>query len=191
MRLPKDAAPAVGAAVAGRRVGSFGDVAAFSFQGAKVLVTGEGGMLVTNDSALFDRVRVIGDHGRHPTIPLWANEVGFKYKMSNLQAAMGLAQLERVQELISRKRDINARYRGNLAGINTLAVSTELPGCESIHWMTSIEVFGIDEDRRNGIMAEMKTLSVDTRPVFRPMSSMPMFERRAENLCGEQVFEFQ
>jgi perosamine synthetase len=101
--------------------------------------------------------------------------------MSNLQAALGLAQLERIDELLARKRWINERYRNNLKGLNAVRVSTELPGCRSIHWMTSVEVVGVDQERRTAIMREMKHLGVDNRPVFSPMSSMPMFERRADN----------
>jgi perosamine synthetase len=187
LKVIEDAAPAVGAAVSGRKVGTWGDCSAFSFQGAKMLVTGEGGMLVTNNDEVFERARVIGDHGRHPTIPLWAVEVGFKYKMSNMQAAMGLAQLERIDELIERKRYINARYRANLAGVNSFAVTDELPGCHSIHWMTSIEVFGMDDQQRSASMLALRKLRVDTRPVFKPMSSMPMFHQRAENPVARRI----
>lgn len=187
LRVIEDAAPAVGAKVRGRKVGTWGDVAAFSFQGAKMLVTGEGGMLVTRDDPLFARVKSIADHGRHPTIPLWSVEVGYKYKMSNLQAAMGVAQLERVEELISRKRRINARYRANLAGAQALTVSSELPGCFSIHWMTSIAIAEMDEERRATLMLEMKARGVDSRPVFRPLSTMTMFDRRSPNPVAERI----
>ena len=187
LTVVEDAAPALGATVGGRMAGTWGDFAAFSFQGAKVLVTGEGGMLVTDDAALMERARRVGDHGRHPTVPLWATEVGFKYKMSNLQAALGLAQLERIDELLARKRWINQRYRANLADVGTVAVSGELPGCRSIHWMTSIEVLGADEARRSAVMEGMKSLGIDSRPVFRPMSGMPMFERRADNPVAARI----
>jgi perosamine synthetase len=187
LKVLEDAAPALGATVDGRLAGTWGDLAAFSFQGAKVLVTGEGGMLVGNDGELMDRALRLGDHGRHPTIPFWVTEVGYKYKMSNLQAALGLAQLERIDELLARKRWINERYRTNLQGSNSVAVSGELPGCRSIHWMTSIEVLGADADRRTAIMRDMKDLSVDTRPAFSPMSSMPMFQHGAENPIAKRV----
>lgn len=183
----EDAAPAVGASVAGRLVGSWGDMAAFSFQGAKILVTGEGGMLVTDNGGLFERAHRLGDHGRHPTVPLSSIEVGHKYKMSNLQAAMGTAQLERLDELLERKRWINSRYRMNLSGLNALVVSSELQNCRSAHWMTSIEVLGIGDARRDEVMAEMKVANIDSRPVFRPMSSMPMFETRPDNKVAYRV----
>src|SRR5262249_20877249 len=125
--------------------------------------------------------------GRHPSIPLWAIEVGFKYKMSNMQAAMGLAQLERIAELLAQKRWINERYRRNLAGANTIVVSSDLPECRSIHWMTSIEVLDADDHRREAIMAELKERSIDSRPVFRPLSGMPMFQTRSENPVARRI----
>lgn len=183
----EDAAPSVGAMIGGKRTGSFGDMAAFSFQGAKVLVTGEGGMLASNNEAYMKRAGIVGDHGRDEHKALWNNEIGYKYKMSNLQAALGLAQLERIEELVERKRQINARYHRNLDDFGRVAVSAELPGCRSIHWMTSIEVKGIDQEQRLAIIDKMRGLGVDSRPVFYPLSSMPMFKRRGENPVAYRV----
>lgn len=177
----EDAAPSVGAKIGGEKTGSFGDMAAFSFQGAKVMVTGEGGMLVCNDDKLMERASIISDHGRDLEKVLWNNEIGLKYKMSNLQAALGLAQLERIEELVERKREIHARYARNFEGCNNFAVNKELPGCRSIQWMTSIEVFGVDAKRRLGLIDEFRKQLVDTRPVFYPLSSMPMFKRDEDN----------
>lgn len=183
----EDAAPSIGAEVAGKRTGSFGHISGFSFQGAKILVTGEGGMLVSNDKELFDRAKSLGDHGRDPKRPLAAVEVGYKYKMSNLQAALGLAQLERADELINRKREINLKYRKNLEGIPTVRVTDELPGCKSIHWMTSIEVLDADYEKRNQVMNELKNNMIDSRPVFSPMSSLPMFDKTSENPIAYRI----
>jgi len=152
LKVIEDAAPSIGAQVNGQKTGTFGDVSGFSFQGAKILVTGEGGMLVTNNQSLFNRIKSLGDHGRNPKYPLSAVEVGYKYKMSNLQAALGLAQIERVNELIDRKREINALYANLLKENDKVRVSSELEGCKSIHWMTSIELIGFSfEDRENFI----------------------------------------
>jgi perosamine synthetase len=93
----EDAAPSIGTIYKGKKTGSFGNAAAFSFQGAKALVTGEGGMFVTNDTLLYEKVKTLWDHGRNPNSPLEAIIIGYKYKMSNLQAAIGLAQIERVE----------------------------------------------------------------------------------------------
>jgi perosamine synthetase len=183
----EDAAPSIGAEILGQRTGSFGHVSGFSFQGAKLMVTGEGGMLVANDKEIFERSRFLGDHGRNPNSPLAAIEIGYKYKMSNIQAALGLAQLERADELINQKRWINERYRNNLKDIDAVKVTNELPDCKSIHWMTSIEVLDADYERRIEIMNKMKELNVDNRPVFSPMSSLPMFERNANNPIAYRI----
>lgn len=187
LKVIEDAAPSIGAEIAGQKTGTFGDVSGFSFQGAKILVTGEGGMLVTNNQSLFDRVKFLGDHGRNPKYPLAAVEVGYKYKMSNLQAALGLAQIERADELVNRKREINALYNKLLSGNDKVKVSSELKGCKSNHWMTSIELVGASFDDRESFMKKLKENMIDSRPVFSPMSSLPMFEKRAESPVSYRI----
>jgi perosamine synthetase len=187
LKVIEDAAPSIGAEVGGQKTGSFGDVSGFSFQGAKILVTGEGGMLVTNNQSLFNRVKSLGDHGRDPKYPLAAVEVGYKYKMSNLQAALGLAQLERIEELVNKKREINALYNELLSNNERVKVTSELEGCRSIHWMTSIELVGASFKEREKFMKKLKENMIDSRPVFSPMSSLPMFEKRAENPVSYRI----
>jgi perosamine synthetase len=179
LRVFEDAAPAIGATVEGKRVGSLGDCAAFSFQGAKILSTGEGGMFVTNDEHIYERAKTLGDHGRDPHRAFQINEIGYKYKMSNLQAALGLAQLERIEDLVAKKRQIFAWYRARLEAVQELSLNTELPWARNIYWMTSI-VLGPDVIHdRDHVMDGLKAGGIDTRPFFPPMSSFPMF-RRAE-----------
>jgi len=185
----EDAAPSIGAEIDGQKTGSFGDAAGFSFQGAKILSTGEGGMFVSNNDEIFSRVKSLNDHGRDPSRPLAAVEVGYKYKMSNLQAAMGLAQMERVEELVSRKREINSIYQELLESCPGIKVTTELPGCKSIHWMTSVELCGFNYDKRQEFMAKLKANFVDSRPVFSPLSSLPMFDERGHNPVAKRVGE--
>jgi len=187
LHVIEDAAPSIGAEIAGKKTGSFGDISGFSFQGAKILVTGEGGMLVTNRDDLFDKVKSLGDHGRDPNRPLAAVEVGYKYKMSNLQAALGLAQLERVDELVDRKREINKLYQGFLINNKKINVSKELEGCKSIFWMTSIEIKDGDSGLRDNFMKALKDKKIDSRPVFSPMSSLPMFQKRSENPVSYKI----
>ncbi|MCK5667040.1 MAG: DegT/DnrJ/EryC1/StrS family aminotransferase [Thiotrichaceae bacterium] len=183
----EDAAPSIGAEIDGKKAGSFGHISGFSFQGAKILATGEGGMLVSNDHQLFQRAKFLGDHGREPSQPLAAIEVGYKYKMSNIQAALGLAQLERIDELINRKREINQQYRKNLSGISSVHVTDELPGCKSNHWMTSIEMVDAGYNQRDKIMELLKEKFVDSRPVFSPMSSLPMFKCKVDNPVAYRI----
>ncbi|WP_333004764.1 DegT/DnrJ/EryC1/StrS family aminotransferase [Vibrio coralliilyticus] len=187
LKVIEDAAPSIGAEIDGKKTGSFGDAAGFSFQGAKILSTGEGGMFVSNNDEVFQRVKSLNDHGRDPSRPLAAVEVGYKYKMSNLQAAMGLAQIERVEELVDRKRDINRIYRELLADCPGVKVTSELSGCKSIHWMTSVELLGYDYEKRQKFMNKLKENLVDSRPVFSPLSSLPMFERRVKNPVADRI----
>lgn len=178
IRVVEDAAPAIGAEYRGRRVGTFGDFAAFSFQGAKLLVTGEGGMLVTDSEELYGRVRTIWDQGRVPGT-FWIGELGWKYKMSNLQAALGLAQLERVAELIEAKRRIFRWYEQGLAGVRGVKLNRETAGSRSIYWMTSIILDEQSGIGRDALREKLRLRKVDTRPVFPAISQYPVWRGRA------------
>ena len=180
LRVVEDAAPAIGAEWDGRRVGSFGDAAAFSFQGAKLLVTGEGGMLVSSTDALFDRARLIADQGRDPSRTFWIMEQGLKYKMSNVQAAVGLGQLEQIDRLIAAKQRLHGWYREGLAGIPGLTFQEVSPRGRSIHWMTSILLPEDARHSREDVIAELRALNVDTRPVFPAISRYPIWEHESE-----------
>ncbi|MCK4448653.1 MAG: DegT/DnrJ/EryC1/StrS family aminotransferase [Candidatus Marinimicrobia bacterium] len=177
LKVIEDAAPSIGAEIDGKRIGNWGDIAGFSFQGAKLLVTGEGGMLVTNNSELFERVKHFAEHGRAST-GFEISDIGFKYKMSNIQAALGLAQLERANELINKKTIIYEWYIQRLENIDGLSLNN--PNNEnqkSIYWMTSIILdkdFGIS---RNELMKELKRRNIDTRPLFPQLSKFRMFKK--------------
>lgn len=168
LKVVEDAAPSLGARYGEKRTGSMGDASAFSFQGAKIATAGEGGMLVAGDE-LHARAAKLGDHGRSTEKRLWNDELGYKYKMSNVQAALGLAQLERIEELVDKKRQIFGWYEERLGG--RLQMNAEKPGCRNIYWMTTVVVTG-----RDRIMQELLKYNIDSRPVFYPLSSMPMFE---------------
>jgi perosamine synthetase len=134
--LIEDAAEATGSEFGGRPAGSFGLAGAFSFHGSKTLTTGEGGMLVTNDDDLFTRVVSLRDHGRVPGDKMFLNrEIGFKYKMSSLQAALGLAQLERLHELVGRKREIFSWYQDNLSSTRGITLNYEGNKLKNSFWM--------------------------------------------------------
>lgn len=120
----EDAAEAIGSVYHGKRAGSMGKFGSFSFHGTKTLTTGEGGMFVTNDPDLYETVLTLSNHGRArgQTKQFWADMVGFKYKMSNIQAAIGCAQMERIEELVSRKREILSYYKENLESLDRKSV---------------------------------------------------------------------
>jgi perosamine synthetase len=172
----EDAAEAIGSEYRGRKAGAIGDAGTFSFHGSKTLTTGEGGMLVTSRDDLFVRVLRLRDHGREPGDRLFINnEVAFKYKMSALQAAFGLAQLERVEELVARKREIFAWYAKQAGGMNGVSLNHEAPGTKNSYWMVTA-VFDRELGlRKEDVMAQLKGRNIDSRPFFSPLSSLPAY----------------
>lgn len=179
----EDAAEAIGSVYHGRRAGSMGKFAAFSFHGSKTITTGEGGMFVTNDADLFDRVMTLSNHGRArgQARQFWPDVVGFKYKMSNIQAAIGCAQMERIDELISRKREILQYYRNALSVLPGLSLNPEPPGTINGSWMPTIVFSKESGISRESLQAAFASDNIDARVFFWPLSGLPMFEAVMEN----------
>ena len=181
IHLIEDAAEAVGSRWRDRPAGAFGVMSAFSFHGSKTLTTGEGGVLVLDDDALLDRVWRLRDHGRAPGDTMFLNEeVGWKYKMSSMQAALGLAQLERLDELVDGKRRVFGWYREMLNGWNEATLNPDVPGLYNSYWMSTVVL-----DRRLGItkdvlVSALRKAGIDSRPFFSPLSSLPAFSRTAQ-----------
>ncbi len=179
----EDSAEAIGSVYHGRRAGSMGSFGTFSFHGTKTITTGEGGIFVTNDDALYERVLTLSNHGRSrsQTKMFWPDVVGYKYKMSNVQAAIGCAQIERVEDLIHRKREILASYRQRLGGRTGVHLNFEPNDVVIGAWMPTV-VFekgcGIDKDC---LEAAFSNADIDARPFFHPLSSLPMFQSCPEN----------
>lgn len=194
----EDAAEAAGAEYADRRAGSFGDTGVFSFHGSKMLTTGEGGMLVTNDEKVLHRVLFLRDHGRQPGDKhFWNREVAYKYKMSSMQAALGLAQLERIEELLERKREIFAWYKQELEGVEEISLNYEVPGAKNAYWMVTVVLdrnYGIEKET---LQQELSEQQIDCRPFFHPLSSIPAYEHlpqaheaRARNHVSYEICPF-
>jgi perosamine synthetase len=170
----EDAAPAIGTKIGNKFAGAIGDIGCYSFQGAKMLVTGEGGMLVTNDEDLYKKAKKIQDHGRKPGT-FWIEELGFKYKMSNIQAALGLAQLYRADNQIFRKQRINSWYKEGLKEIKGITFQEELVGTESICWMSSIKIGNSITITRDEVISKLLEKGIDSRPVFPAISQYPFW----------------
>ncbi len=177
LKLVEDAAPAIGAEWNGQRCGSFGDFAAFSFQGAKLLVTGEGGMLVTSDDMLYEKAKKIWDQGRNPSKVFWIDADGVKFKMSNIQAAVGLGQLERADELIEMKRRIFSWYEEGLKDVPHISLNKEVMGARSIYWMCSLFLDEAAPITRDEMIIRLRKSSIDSRPVFPAISQYPIWGR--------------
>lgn len=175
----EDAAPAIGTEINGKRAGTFGDFGCFSFQGAKLLVTGEGGMLVTDNEELFKRAKKDQDHGRKPGT-FWIDELGHKYKVNNITAALGLAQIERVENQIFRKRRINSWYMEKLSDIGSIAFQSEASGTSSICWMTSFTLNEGSPISRDDLIHSLKQDGIDSRPVFPAISQYPIWQYEPE-----------
>lgn len=172
----EDAAEAAGSQYGGRRAGGFGLASVFSFHGSKTLTTGEGGMLLTDDAEFYARCQFLRDHGRIPgDVSFRSTEVAFKYKMSAMQAAMGLGQIERLDELLARKREIFAWYQAELGSIREILLNQECPGVLHSYWMvTAIFPHGFALNKPQ-LMAAFRDYGIATRPMFDPLSDIPAF----------------
>jgi perosamine synthetase len=176
----EDAAQAVGATYGGRRACSFGEVSAVSFTGTKTMVTGEGGMVLTDDEELHQRAALFNDHCQDPEKRFWNLDLGYKYKMSNIQAACGIAQLERLDELVARKREIFGWYQSRLGGVAGLQLNCERSGTTNAYWMTTVIVnrsFGMEKEQ---LMESLGQHGIQTRPFFYPLSELPPLKAEAD-----------
>lgn len=174
--LLEDAAEALGTKWGERRVGGLGRPACFSFFANKLITTGEGGMLVTDDDIVAARARKLRDHGMSPAKRYWHEEVGFNYRMTNLQAAVGVAQLERIDHFVGQKARMAASYRERLGQLDAIELPVELEGTFNSYWAFSVVLkhCGIAADR-DEVMQRMLQRGVETRPVFYPMHRMPPY----------------
>jgi perosamine synthetase len=172
----EDAAEAIGSEYRGRKAGSFGLASTFSFHGSKTLTTGEGGMLLTDDEETYKRSLFLRDHGRPPGDRMFRNtEVAYKYKMSSMQAALGLAQLERIEELVERKRQIFAWYRDALRGVSWLTLNSEAPGVKNTYWMVTAVLAAELGVTKAGLVGALSERGIDCRPFFHPLSAIPAY----------------
>ena len=196
LALLEDAAEAHGAAYRGEAVGSLGDASVFSFYGNKIVTTGEGGMVTTNDERLAGTARRLRDHAFSADRHFWHAYLGFNYRMSNLQAAVGLAQAERLPQLVALRRRNAERYRRRLAAVPGLTLPGERPEVTSVFWMYALLVedeFGCSRDE---LRRRLAGRGIETRTFFIPVHLQPIYFRRhrgerypvAEDLCRKGLY---
>ena len=173
----EDAAEAHGAEENGKKVGGLSDAGVFSFYGNKIITSGEGGMITTNNEELCKKLRYLRDHAMSKDKRYWHTEVGFNYRMTNLQAALGVAQFERIDELLAKKKEIFEWYQEGLNDISNLKLNVQREGYKNVYWMICLEIIGYDEERRDNLMKKLKENGIDSRPFFYPISDMPMYEK--------------
>lgn len=184
----EDAAEAIGATLDGLPAGSFGDIGIFSFNATKLVIAGQGGMTVTADESLHERMRLLSHHGidKSPGARYyWSTELGYNYNWTNLQAALALAQLRRLEELVEQRRTVHRWYRERLDGIGGLTLNSEAPTVRNTYWITvGILDAELNMDKET-LQEAFKSYGIDARPYFYPISEMPPYRafRSSENMA--------
>lgn len=175
LRIIEDAAEAHGAEYLGQKVGGLGDCATFSFYGNKIITTGEGGAITTDCDEIADRARFLRDHAMSKDKRYWHSEVGFNYRMTNLQAALGVAQLGQINSFIIDRDRILETYRQFLSPYG-LSLNPHLPDIRTVNWITCVLIDGISRNDRDMIIINLRDAGIDSRPFFYPLSSLPMYK---------------
>ncbi|HEV2490510.1 MAG TPA: DegT/DnrJ/EryC1/StrS family aminotransferase [Candidatus Acidoferrales bacterium] len=175
--LIEDAAEAHGALYKGKKAGSIGDVGCFSFYANKILTTGEGGMITTSDPAIAKRARALRSLAYGSERKFMHTDVGFNYRMTNLQAALGCAQLEKIEDVIESKRRIARLYSEQLSGISEIQLPVEKPCSRNVYWMYHIVLRGSAEKHRDLVMQLVAEHGIETRPAFIPYNLQEIFIR--------------
>lgn len=184
----EDAAEAHGASYKGKKVGSLGDAAIFSFYGNKIITTGEGGIVVTNRADIAERVKILRDHGMSPQRRYWHPLLGYNYRLTNLQAAIGVAQMEKVDDIILHKKRIAKEYKERLGALPGIHLPPDEPWADNVFWLYSIlvnpKVFGKSRDE---LMAYLSKEGIETRPFFPPIHTQPIYNIDKHLIVAEQL----
>lgn len=180
----EDCAEAIGSEYKGKKVGSFGDISCFSFFGNKTITTGEGGMVMTNDADLYEKCCHYKAQGVSKTREYWHDVVGYNYRMTNIQAAIGLAQLEKIEEKVSKKEQLGQWY-ADLLKDTPLVFHTPQPNIRHTYWMCS--VLAQDEEERIALRHYLADNGIETRPTFPTIHKMPMYDVKDTFPIGEYL----
>ncbi len=175
LRVIEDCAESIGTRYWDRMTGTFGDIAAFSFFGNKTITTGEGGMVLSNQNDLIEKAKIIKGQGLDPSKEYWHTVIGYNYRMTNIEAAIGLAQLTRIREVIEKKRQIASWYRKNLDGL-PVVLHPEKEGAFHTYWMVTILVES--DEKRMELRSYLRDHGIETRPAFHPVHKMPMYDHQ-------------
>ena len=173
----EDCAEAHGARYRGKRVGSLGDASVFSFYGNKVITTGEGGMVLSGNKELIEEVKVLRDHGMNPKKRYWHDKIGYNYRMTNVQAAIGVAQLENIGKILSLKKKLVETYDSILRGNPKISLQPEIVGREKVCWIYTA-LINANSGKRDSVIEKLGEKSVDSRPFFYPINELPPHRTR-------------
>ena len=174
----EDAAEAIGAEFRKQPAGTFGDIGVFSFNGTKLVMAGQGGMLITDNKEIYERCKLLCHHGidkSHDARYYWSNEIGYNYNWSNIQASLALAQLSRLDEFVNKRRKIFSWYKERLSDIEGLQLNFEASDVKNTYWITVGIVSNRYKMKKEMIQESFKAYNIDVRPFFYPLSSMPPF----------------
>ena len=180
----EDCAEALGSSISGKHVGTFGDIGTFSFFGNKVITCGEGGAVIFNDLDTYHKAKVLRDHGMTPGKRYWHDVVGFNYRLTNLQAAVGCAQFEQLDGFREKRKQIFSWYEKYLLTSSFFDLQTLFDGYESSYWLFTVRLKAHNLIERDNLVEKLAKLGIDTRPVFYPMSHMPPFKAYKKYLAG-------
>jgi len=173
----EDAAEAHGAEYNNRKCGSLGDIGCFSFYSNKIITTGEGGMLVTNSKKIAQKARMLKDLSHSPNRRFLHAELAYNYRMTNMQAAIGYAQLDRIKELINKRRNSALLYNKYLCGVKEVRLPAEEDWAKNVYWMYAIVLERNAKIGRDRLMKKLLDYGIETRPFFVPMHSQPIMKK--------------
>lgn len=173
----EDAAQSMGSLYHGRHTGALGDMACFSFHGSKIVVMGEGGVFTTNDEGLYNRAKFLADVAKHPTKRFFNDEIGYKFRLSNLQAAFGTAQMERLEEVVAKKRQVFKWYQEELDGLEGLTLNPELSNIRNNYWMVTPVLDGRWGHDAEWLLTQLDRRAVSGRPFFYRLTDFPMYQK--------------
>lgn len=183
----EDSAEAHGALYKGRKVGSLGELGCFSFYGNKIITTGEGGMIVSNNKELVEKMKLLRDHAMDPKRRYWHPLVGYNYRLTNLQAAVGVAQMEKIGKFLEIRKRNAKMYQNLLKGVEGITLFPEASWANPVYWMVSVLVekeFGMNRDQ---LALALKEKGIDTRPFFIPLHEMPPYQGSGTFPFAEEI----
>lgn len=186
----EDVAEAHGAEFNNKKVGSFGDISCFSFYGNKIMTTGEGGMCITNDENINEKMRVLRDHGMDPNKKYWHEIIGFNYRMTNLQAAVGVAQLKKLDGFVDKKRQLAKWYEHEFKDLSDegfIKMHPEMSWAKCVYWMYSLLINDKCKIKKEKLMEKLNEKGIDTRPFFHSVHTMPPYANNQQFPISEQL----
>ena len=186
MHLIEDCAEAHGAEYKNKKTGSFGIISCFSFYGNKIITTGEGGMCLTDDASVSRKMKILRDHGMNPDRRYWHDIIGFNYRMTNLQAALGVAQLQKIDRLINKKRTIANNYEKLMKDLPSVTPAPEMPWAKSVYWLYSVLV---NASIRDTIITNLEKKGIESRPFFYPSHLLPPYQSNQKLPVSEEISE--